>query len=112
MLIFRKDLWGFKDCDFGQFGQFWPILTRERKFLIGLRNRSKLVQRSLFAINDLLIGTKSITLYFIGRVGGWFSHKIFSFMLLHLVFSCYCCSIDLKRQSEHSELRLDTSSLG
>ena len=35
---------------------------------------------------------------------------IFNFILLHLNFSCYCCSIDLKRQSEHSGLPPDTSS--
>ena len=33
------------------------------------------------------------------------------FIVLHLNFSCYYCSIDLKRQSEHSRLKLDTSSL-
>ena len=27
------------------------------------------------------------------------------FILLHLIFSCYYCSIDLKNQSEHPELR-------
>ena len=42
-------------------------LTRD---LIRLRNRSKLVERSLFAIIDLLQGTKSILLYFLWRVGG------------------------------------------
>ena len=34
------------------------------------RNRSKLVERSLFAIIDLLQGTKSILLYFKRRVLG------------------------------------------
>ena len=38
--------------------------------LIRLINCSKLVERSLFAIIDLLQGTKSIFLYFIWRVGG------------------------------------------
>ena len=32
-------------------------------------------------------------------------------MLFHLIFPCYYCSIDLKRQSEHSGPRPDTSSL-
>ena len=33
-----------------------------------------------------------------------------SFYLLHITFSCYCCSIDLERQSENAGLWLDTSS--
>ena len=34
------------------------------------------------------------------------------FILFHLIFLCfYCCSINVKRQSEHSGLRPDTSSL-
>ena len=33
--------------------------------LIRLRNRSKLVEESLFAIIDLLLGANSITLYFV-----------------------------------------------
>ena len=41
-------------------------LTRD----ICLRNRSKLVTRSLFAIIGLLQGAKSILLYFIWHVGG------------------------------------------
>ena len=35
----------------------------------------------------------------------------FFFLLLHLIFSSYSCFIDLKRQSEHSGLHPDTSSL-
>ena len=42
----------------------FALLTRKRD-LIRLRNRSKLVQGSLYAIIDLLIGAKSITLYLI-----------------------------------------------
>ena len=38
--------------------------------LIRLRNCSKFVERSLFAIIDLLQGTKTILLYFIWRVEG------------------------------------------
>ena len=77
---FCVKLWGFKDCHFGHFDQFGTINARynSRYYrvsgdLIRLINRSKLVERSLFAIIDLLQGTKSIFLYFIWRVGGWFS---------------------------------------
>ena len=35
----------------------------------------------------------------------------FSFYFITINFSCYYCSIDLKRQSEHSGLRPDTSNL-
>ena len=38
--------------------------------------------------------------------------KKISFFLFHLIFLCYnCCSINLKKQSEHSGLRPVTSSL-
>ena len=38
--------------------------------------------------------------------------KNFHFILFHLIFLCfYCCSINLKRQSENSGLSPDTSSL-
>ena len=38
--------------------------------------------------------------------------KKFSFYFFHLIFLCYnCCSINLKKQSEHSGLRPVTSSL-
>ena len=37
--------------------------------------------------------------------------KSFFFILFHLIFSSYYCSINLKRQSENSVLRPDTSSL-
>ena len=47
--------------------------------LIHLRNRSKLVQGSLYAIIDLLIGAKSITLYLIWRLGACFHKKRSSF---------------------------------
>ena len=41
-----------------------------------------------------------------------FRKKSFHFILFQLIFLCYyCCSINLKRQSEHSGLRPDTSSL-
>ena len=39
-----------------------------------------------------------------------FIYEIF-FYLLHLIFIGYYCSINLKKQSEHSGLRRDTSSL-
>ena len=37
--------------------------------------------------------------------------KKFHFILFHLILCYYCCSINLKRQSEHLGLRPDTSSL-
>ena len=37
---------------------------------IGLRYRSKLVEGSLFAIIVVFLGGKSISLYFLWRVGG------------------------------------------
>ena len=41
-----------------------------------------------------------------------FRKKNFSFhFFIHLIFKCYYCSINLKRQSEHSGLHPDTSSL-
>ena len=40
-----------------------------------------------------------------------FQKKKFHFNSLHLIFPCYYCSINLKRQSQHSGLRPDTSSL-
>ena len=39
-----------------------------------------------------------------------FRKKIFNSTLLHLNFPCYYCSIDLKRQPEHSGHRPDTIS--
>ena len=117
---FFVELWGFKDCHFGHFDQFGTINARYNSRyqrvsgdLIRLINRSKLVERNLFAIIDLLQWTKILFLYFILRVGGWFSQKNSNFRKnFHLIFLCfYCCSINLKRQSEHSGLRPDTSSL-
>ena len=108
---------------------FWPIWDNKRAIyfallrvsgeLFRLRNCSKLVKRSLFAIIGLLQGTKSILLFFVWRVGGWFSQKcsnfrknfFFDFVIFHWIFKCYYCSINFKRQSEHSGLRPDTSSL-
>ena len=88
------------------------------EILFRLINRSKLVERSLFALIDLLQETKSIFLYFIWRVGDDF-HKKFQileekiyFILFRLIFLCYyCCSVNLKRRSEHLRLRPDASSL-
>ena len=74
---FFVELWGFKDCHFGHFEQFGTINARYNSRykrvsgdLIRLIKRSKLVERSSFAIIDLLQGTKSLFLYFIWRVGG------------------------------------------
>ena len=50
-------------------------------------------------------------------MSNWFSYlNMFSYItckliLLHVNFLCYYCSIVLKRQSEHSGFRIDTSSL-
>ena len=88
----------------------------QRLDLIRLRNRSKLVERSLFAIIDMLLEAKFITLYFIWRMDMIFTKKFqiflqfFFFIFLYLIFSSYFCFIDLKRQLEHSSLRPDTSS--
>ena len=75
-----------------------------------------MVENSLFAINDLLQGANvSFVLYMV--CGDDFHKKFqilgkffFHFVLFHLIFPCYYCSIDLKRQSEQSGPRLDTSS--
>ena len=63
---------GFKVCQFGQFGtinaQHVSRYKRVGVDLIRPRNRSKLVEGSLFAIIGLLIEVKFITLHFIRRV--------------------------------------------
>ena len=63
---------GFKDCHFGQFGTINPRYISRYYRVSGdlnrLRNCSKLVERSLFAITDLLQGAKFILLYFKWRV--------------------------------------------
>ena len=73
MIIFRK-VTGFTDCHFGQFGtinaRYISRYYRVIGELIRLKNRSKLVERSLFAIIDLLQGAKSIVLCLLWRVGG------------------------------------------
>ena len=70
---FFVDLWEFKDCHFDQFGtinaRYNSRYQRVSGDLIRLRNCFKLIERSSFAIIDLLQGTKSILLYFIWRVG-------------------------------------------
>ena len=40
-----------------------------------------------------------------------FKKFLFHFILLHFIFIGYYCSLNIKRQSEHSRLRPDTSSL-
>ena len=78
MIIFRK-VTGSKDCHFGQFGtnnaRYNSRYLRVSGELIHLRNRFKLVKRSLFAIIGLLQGAKFILLDFIWRVGDGFSKK-------------------------------------
>ena len=81
-----------------------------------IRNRFKFVEASSFARIDLLLGAKTITLFFIWRVENNFykNSQIFKkiyFFLLHLIFSFYYCSIDLERQPEKSVVRPDTSSI-
>ena len=83
--------------------------------LIRLRNRSKLVERNLFAI---LICCKERSISFCTLYGGMiFIKKIqtlekkIHFVLLHLIFQCYYCSRNRERQSEHSGLCPVTSSL-
>ena len=65
---------GFKDAILGKFGtikaRYISRYLRVSGDLIRLRNSSKLVQKSLYAIIGIIIGAKSIFLYFIWRVGG------------------------------------------
>ena len=72
MIIFLKIL-GLEDCQFGQIGTIKARRNNPARRNLGeiirLRNRSKLVERSLFVIIDLLQGAKSILLCFIRRVG-------------------------------------------
>ena len=93
---------GYKNCHFGQFGtineRYILRFQRISGDLSRLRNLSKLIEGSLFAVIDLLLGAKFLNLYFIWRVGDDFDKKaqfkkILS-VLLHLIFSCYYCSID------------------
>ena len=70
----------FKDCHFDQFGTisaqfFLALLMRKCRDFIRLRNRFKLLEGSLFAVIDLLLDAKFITLYFISRVGDDFPKK-------------------------------------
>ena len=64
---------GFKDCHSGQFGtineRYFSHYVRASGYLICRRNRSKLVEESLFALIYLLLGAKFIILYFKWRVG-------------------------------------------
>ena len=129
VIIFVK-LWGLKDCHFGDFDQLGTINARYNsryqgvsRDLIRLRKRSKLVERSLFAIIDLLHGAKSIVLILYGVWGDNFHRNLFNFFFRKIFFSfhfiflnflcclCYNCSINVKRQSEISEFCRDTSSL-
>ena len=76
-------LWGrggAKDCQLGPLGTinariYFALLTREQIYNLrnrsSIRNSSKLIERSLLAIIDLLKGGKSILLYM--SFGGTFS---------------------------------------
>ena len=100
---------------------FFALLSRQRRnrSKFNLRNRSKLVEESFITIIDFLIGAKFITLYFIWRGGVWGTiftknlklKKIFSLILFKIFMSIFFHIIDLKKQSEHSGLRPDMSSL-
>ena len=59
-------------------------------------------------IKMLLLGAKPINLYFIWRVGIDLHNKpqIKKKFFITKIFSFYYCSVDLKRQSEHSRLRV------
>ena len=72
MILFCKVI-RVRDSHFDQFGtdsaRYISRYQRVSGDLIRLRNRSKLVEGSLFAIIDLLLGAKFITLFYIWRVG-------------------------------------------
>ena len=76
---------------------YFALLKRASGNLIRLRNRSKSVDGSIFidVCEDDFQKNLKIFFHFIS----------FSFFML------FFCSIDFKRQSEHSGLRSDTSSL-
>ena len=110
---FKLPFWQFGTINARLISIYWRV-SRD---LINLINRSNLVKGRLFAINYLIIVAKSITLYLIWRVGGWFFIKELylkknSFYFIKFnVFNHYC-SIDRKMQFEYSGLRPDTSGLG
>ena len=87
---FFVKLWGFKDCHFSHFWTInaWYISRYQRVSanLIRPRNRSKLVQGSLYALIFRFF-KKSITLYLIWRVEG-FLYKKAQFLLISILF-CY-----------------------
>ena len=98
---FLVQLWGFIDCQFGTINaRFISRYKRVSGNLIGLRNQSKLVERSLFAIIDLLQGAK---LSFFSYYGVWGDDFYFKKIQIKKKINC---SINPKRQSEHSGLRL------
>ena len=93
MIIFRKVI-----AILGQLTRDIFRAINGKRDLIRLRNRCKLVERSLFAIIDLLQGAKTILLNFIWRVGGRFSLKNSNFrekkvhnIILHLIFCLPGC---------------------
>ena len=73
------------------------------------------VWRKLSCHNWFVTRSKTYHFYFIGHVVWWFLQKpqskkiVFRFFMFN--FSCYYCFMDFKKQSEHSGLCLDTSSL-
>ena len=82
----------FKDCHFGQFGtinaRYISRYYRVSGELIPLRNRSKLVERSLFAVINLLQGAKSISFVIYMSCGGMiFMEKNFKFQKKNFFFT-------------------------
>ena len=117
MIIFVK-LRGFELRHFGRFGtinaRYISRYERVSEDLIRLRNNSKLVKISLFAMIDLLQGVKFI-LFNVWEDNCYKKSQILekknlNFFCYIKFFFCYYCSIKSARQSRHSGLRPDTSS--
>ena len=75
MISFHEVIESLK-CHFAQFGTINSRYSSHvNRDLVSPLICSKLIERSLFAITDLLLGAKPITLYFIWSVGRWFLQK-------------------------------------
>ena len=86
-----------------QKSKFFPskFICSQQLLLIRFVNRSK--------INEFVLNMACGGLFLQKKIK--FLLKKFNFVLLHLIFPCYYCSKDLKRQSEHPSLCPVTSSL-
>ena len=96
---FFVELWGFEYCHLADLGQLTRNIKRrfnpsEKLFQIGWR---KIISHKIFV-------TRSEIYHFEFYMN-------FSFYFVTFNFFVYYCFIDLKRQSEHSRLRPDKSSL-